>query len=80
MQWSITTSNAEIIKWFSPTEDGPLDGNDEFQIRTSGPKECEKHILIFGEVYPDDSGEYRVEISLDGETKTTSANLNGEYN
>ena len=63
------------MKWFSPAEE--IGECEEFEICKSGPIECEKHTLIFGEVYPDDKGEYKIEISNGLETITSSANFEG---
>ena len=75
VEWSVITAFAESVKWFSPTEE--ITDTEEFEVKVSGPKNAEKHTLIFGEVYPDDNGEYRVEISGGGETKSHTATLNG---
>ena len=69
-------SNADSVKWFSPTEE--IEDCEEFQMTKSGPKDREVHTLVFGEVYPDDAGEYRVEISRGSEIMTQTAALNGK--
>jgi len=79
VHWSVTVSNADRVKWFSPSEE--ISGeNEEFEIEISGPKDAEKHVLVFGEVYPDDIGEYKVTIEKDGESKSVAATLNGKFN
>ena len=83
VKWSLTVSNADSVKWFhivekdGKREEEEIEDCDEFQLDKSGPKNREIYSIIFGEVFPDDDGEYRVEISKGDEIMTQTATLNG---
>ena len=83
VKWSLTVSNADSVKWFhivekeGKREEEEIEDCDEFQLEKSGPKNREIYSIIFGEVFPDDDGEYRVEISKGDEIMTQTATLNG---
>ena len=76
VRWSVKTSNVDAIKWFGPLGEINFDSDDaEFRLESEGQRSQRTFSLVFEEVFPDDGGNYKVEISNAQETLSCSAEL-----